>query len=74
MMARLTKRAQQIAERRTIELIDLLVETAEAELPADLTIEREVQGIAIRGRALARRLAFDGRLRGLVLGVKGARQ
>jgi len=63
-------RGERLAQRRAAELIDALVETAEAELPADLMVEREAEGIALRGRGLARRLAFDPRLRGLVLLLK----
>jgi len=67
-------RGHGLVARRVAELTDALVETAEAELPPDLVVERQADGIAIGGRGLVRRLAFDPRLRGLTLLIKGTRR
>ena len=74
MMDRLLARGRAIAVRRTAELIDALVEATEAELPPGLAVERRDDGIAIAGRDLARRLAYDARLRGLTLLLKAMRR
>jgi hypothetical protein len=73
-MRAILARGRELGARRTAELIDALVETAEAELPADLKVERQADGISIAGRGLARRIAFDPRLRSLALLLKGMRQ
>ena len=70
MMRDIVARGQAIAAARVTEIIDALVATAEAELPSDLRTERLDDGIGISGGGLARRLAFDGRLRGLTLLLK----
>ena len=67
MMRNILARGQAIGAARVAQLIDALVTTAEAELPAGLRTERLDDGIGITGPRLARRLAFDGRLRGLTL-------
>ncbi|MDB5689311.1 MAG: hypothetical protein JWL91_1187 [Sphingomonas bacterium] len=67
MMRNILARAQAIGARRTAEIIDALVATAEADLPPGLRVERLDDGIGITGPRLARRLAFDARLRGLTL-------
>lgn len=70
MMDNMLARGRVIAARRTCDLIEALIDAAEAELPAHLEIERHDDGVAIRGRALTRLLAYDGRLRGLVPGLR----
>ena len=69
-MQDLTARATAIAARRIASLVDTLVETAAAELPPGLSVERRADGIAITGDGLTRRLAFDARLRGLSMLLK----
>lgn len=72
MMRSILALGQAIGARRAAEVVDALVATAEAELPPGLTVERMDDGVGITGRSLAQRLAFDGRLRGLTLLLKGA--
>ena len=74
MMRNILSRGQAIGARRAAEIVDALVETASAELPPDLRVERQDDGIAIGGMRLARRLAFDARLRGLTLLLNGRRR
>jgi hypothetical protein len=71
MMRNILARGQAIGARRVAEVVDALVASAEAELPPGLAVERMDDGVGISGRGLARRLAFDGRLRGLTLLLKG---
>jgi hypothetical protein len=73
MMRTMLARAEAIAASRTAEIIDLLVQTAETELPG-LRVERREDGVGISGDRLARRLAFDARLRGLTLLLKEGRR
>lgn len=70
MMQGILAHGRAIARARAADLIEALVEAAETELPADLTVESSGDGIAVSGRGLARRLAFDGRLRGLTRGLR----
>lgn len=69
-MRDLARRADAIAARRVAEISDALAD----DLPNDLAVERLDDGIAIRGTGLVRRLAFDGRLRGLTLALRSARR
>ena len=62
-------RVGRIAARRVSALSDALAEAAR-DLPDDLMVERLDDGVALRGPALVRRLAFDGRLRGLTLALR----
>lgn len=66
-------RARKIGGERAAKLAEALAETAAAELPPDLTVERAAGGIVIRGARLIRRIAYDGRLRGLAMLI-GRRQ
>lgn len=59
------------ARARAILLAQALREAAAAELPADLTVAETDRGIAIAGRGLARRLAFDAALRGFARLLRG---
>jgi hypothetical protein len=74
MMRDILARGQAIGAARVSDLIDALVSTVEAELPAELETERLNDGIGITGPGLARRLAFDARLRGLTLLLKEGRR
>lgn len=70
MMERLQQRARTIAARRVEQLVTALGDAADAELPLGLFAERRGDGVAIGGRGLVRRLAFDARLRGLIMLVR----
>ncbi|MDX3885464.1 MAG: hypothetical protein QHC65_13665 [Sphingomonas sp.] len=70
----MNRRIDAAARQRVAMLIAALRETAEAELPAGLAVEGRDDGIAISGPGLARRLAYDGSLRGLAFAMRGMRR
>lgn len=59
MIERLERRGLTLGRRRVAEILDAV---AAAELPEGLWVERGDDAVSIRGRGLARRLAFDARL------------
>ena len=63
------RHAERIAARRVSAIADALADAA-GDLPRELAVERLDDGIAIRGPGLVRRLAFDGRLRGLTVALR----
>ncbi len=62
MSERLEARARQMTARRIGEILDDLMA---ADLPPGLSAERVDGGVAIQGRGLLRRLAYDARLRAI---------
>ena len=71
-MRLLVRHAERRATARVSAITDALIDAA-GDLPGDLAVERIREGVAIRGPGLVRRLAFDGRLRGLTLGLRSDR-
>lgn len=69
----LRRHADRIAARRVAEVADAVTEAA-GDVASDLSVERIADGVAIRGPRLVRRLAFDGRLRGLTVAFRSARR
>lgn len=65
------ERIEAAARLRVARLADALRETAEADLPAGVDVERVEGGVAFTGRGLARAIAFDGRLRGWAARIGG---
>lgn len=65
-MRDLVGRAEAIAARRAAQIRDAIAD----DVPSDLAAQRLDDGVAIRGPGLVRRLAFDGRLRGLIFAMR----
>ena len=64
MMERLIARGREIAAARVAVVIAGLAAAAADELPADVRVAAESDGVALSGRRLAARLLRDARLRG----------
>lgn len=60
------RRLTALAAARVRTVAVALAETAEAEMPAGISVERREDGMAIAGRGLFERLAFDPGLRGFI--------
>jgi hypothetical protein len=71
MMERLLARGADIAAQRVEMLAALIEQAAREELPADVSVERSAEDVAIVGRGIGARLLGDSRLRGLAMLVRG---
>jgi hypothetical protein len=60
------KRLAALAAARVRTVAVALAEAAEAEMPPGLSVERREDGIAIAGRGLLQRMAFEPGLRGFI--------
>ena len=59
----LIKRAERLARRRASERAGALAERLSAELPREIAVERDSDGVRLSGRGIARRFALDAKLR-----------
>lgn len=60
------RRLTALAAARVRTIAVALAEAAEAEMPPSLSVERREDGVAIAGRGLFQRLAFEPGLRGFI--------
>ena len=66
MFDRLAQRVRRLAGARAAERRRALGERMAAALPRGIRVEESDEGVRLSGRGLARRVALDARLRGLV--------
>ena len=69
-MEQVLAKAAKLVAQRAEKVAEALVETARAELPRDLKVEKFDRQIVIEGKALAKRALTEAALRGLSLLVK----
>lgn len=68
MFERLTERAEALAQRAAERRREALAEALREEAPAGVAVSEEEGAVALSGRGLAKRLAFDPALRWLIAG------